>query len=84
MRSTQVNPTFLWQTPTYPFGFPLVTDPNKDGDVEITYPPYLTEILRVPLSKKQCRSEMVPYVRESKRAKQTRRETCARVQSQSW
>jgi hypothetical protein len=84
LRSPQVNPTFLWQTPTYPFGFPLVTDPNKDGDVEITYPPYLTEILRVPLSKKQCRTEMVPYVRESKRAKQTRREACARVQSQSW
>jgi hypothetical protein len=83
-KTNKVHPTFLWQKPTYPFGFPSAAEPNQDGDVVVTYPPFLTKILRIPLTKQQCYAESILYVPESKRKRQIRREECAKVQSQSW
>ncbi len=48
----KIHPTFLWQKQTFPFAYPSADDPNLDGDVIITYPPNLTRILPLPLSKK--------------------------------
>ena len=84
IRGNKVHPTFLWQKPTYPFGFPSVTEPDAEGDVTITYPPNLTRLLRTPMSKKQCLDENVLFVAESKKTRHVRREICAKVQSQSW
>jgi hypothetical protein len=81
---TKVQPTFLWQKPTYPFGFPSARDPTSEGDIVIIYPPSLTKILKTPFTQKQCKAEGMLYLTESKRIKRQRREECAKVQSQSW
>jgi hypothetical protein len=83
-KTNMVLPTFLWQNPTYPFGFPSAAEPTQDGDVVITYPPNLTKTLRLSLTKQQCFDEGELYIPESKRKRQIRREECAKVQSQSW
>ncbi len=83
-KNVKVQPTFLWQKPTYPFGFPSAAEPDHDGDIVITYPPQLTKNLLKPFSKKQCNAETILYIRESKRTKQIRRAECAKVQAESW
>ena len=84
LRANKIHPTFLWQKPTYPFGFPIVTEPNECGDVVITYPPNMTKLLQIPMSKKQCLAEGVLYIPEAKRTRHDRRALCGRIQSQSW
>ena len=84
LRAQKIHPTFLWQKPTYPFGFPIVAEPNEDGDVVISYPPNMTKLLRIPMSKKQCLAEGVLYIPESKRTRHERRALCTKLQSQSW
>ncbi len=83
-KSTKIHPTFLWQKPTYPFGFPNAAEPDIDGDVVITYPPNLIRNLMKPLNKKQCAKEKIAYIPEHKRFKALRREEYSKVQSQSW
>ena len=84
LKSNKIHPTFLWQHPTYPFAYPSACDPNDEGDVVITYPPFMTSILPTPLSAKQCLKEGLIYEHESRHAKQTRRAECAKIQNQSW
>jgi hypothetical protein len=84
MKAQKIHPTFLWQKPTYPFGYPYATDPDQNGDVTITYPPRLTRFLRLPMSKKKCKRENIPFTRESSQTKKMRRELCATINSQSW
>ncbi len=83
-RHMKVQPTFLWQNPTYPFGFPSAAEPDQDGDVVITYPPQLTKNLLKPFTKKQSIRKNVLFIRESKRKKQIRRAECAKVQAETW
>ena len=83
-RGNNIVPTFLWQHPTYPFGFPNVADPDEQGWVVITYPPSMTRLLRIPMSKKQCDTEGVLYIPEANRTRHDRRALCAKIQSQSW
>ena len=83
-KNMKVQPTFLWQKPTYPFGFPTGTEPDQDGDVVITYPPQLTRTLMKPFTAKQCVAENILYLREARRSKQLRRAECAKIQSESW
>ena len=84
LKAQKIHPTFLWQTPTYPFGYPNATDPDQNGDVTITYPPRLTRSLRLPLSKKTCKREKIQFTPESSKTKKARREVCATINSQSW
>jgi len=84
LKTTKIHPTFLWQKPTYPFGYPSASDPDINGDVTITYPPRLTRALRLPLTKKKCKRENIKWERESSHAKKLRRELCATINSQSW
>jgi hypothetical protein len=85
LRANKTHPTFQWQKPTYPFGFPIVSEPNEEGgDVVISYPPNMTKLLRIPMSKKQCLAEGVLYIPEAKRTRHERRALCTRLQSQSW
>jgi len=83
-KNVKVQPTFLWQKPTYPFGFPSAAEPDQDGDIVITYPPQLTKNLWKPFSEKQCKKERIPFIRESRRMKQIRRAECAKVQAETW
>ncbi len=83
-KNLKVQPTFLWQKPTYPFGFPYAAEPDQDGDVVITYPHQLTTRLMKPFTIKQCEAEGILFVPEARRTKQARRAECARVQSESW
>jgi hypothetical protein len=78
------HPTFLWQHPTFPFAYPIASDPNEDGDIILTYPPSTTSILTLPLSRKQCKKDGLDYAPESRQMKSGRRVTCARMQIQSW
>ena len=85
MKNTnKIQPTFLWQQPTYPFAYPYAADPTMDGDVVITYPPSLTKILLTPYSAKQCKKDNMQYVPETRHAKLLRRAECAKIQAQSW
>jgi hypothetical protein len=84
LKSNKIHPTFLWQKPTYPFAYPSASEPNDDGDVVITYPPFMTSILPTPLSEIQWHKEGLLYEHESRHAKQTRRAECAKIQNQSW
>ena len=80
----KIHPTFLWQKPTYPFAFPNAAEPSIDGDVVLTYPPGATKKLQLPLSSKQCKTEKMVHVPETRHVKQLRRAECAKVQTQSW
>ena len=82
--TSKIQPTFLWQQPTYPFAYPYAADPTMDGDIVITYPPSLSKILLTPYSAKQCKKEDMPYVPETRHAKLQRRAECAKIQAQSW
>ena len=84
MKGNKIHPTFLWQTPTYPFGYPNASEPDVQGDVVITYPPNMTQNLMKPFPPKICAKEGIAYVPENKRLKAIRREACAKVQAQSW
>jgi len=84
LKSNKIHPTFLWQKPTYPFAYPNASEPNDDGDVVITYPPFMTRILPLPLSQKQCLKEGLLYVPETRHTKQARRAECSRIQNQAW
>ena len=84
LKSNKIHPTFLWQKPTYPFAYPNASEPNDDGDVVITYPPFMTRILPLPLSQKQCLKEGLLYVPETRHTKQARRAECAKIQNQAW
>ncbi len=84
LQAQKIHPTFLWQKPTYPFGYPYASDPDQNGDVTITYPPRLTHFLRLPLSKKKCKRENIPITRESLQTKKMMRELCATINLQSW
>ncbi len=79
-----IEPTFLWQKPTYPFGFPMVTKPDPNGDIVITYPPSTTTLLRIPRTKKQCLDAGVLYIPQTKRTRHDRRSLCAKIKTQSW
>ena len=76
-------PTFLWQKPTFPFGFPNVTEPDVNGDIVMTYPPSLTKLLKTPMSQKQCETEGILYIPESKKMRHERRAACAKIQNHS-
>jgi hypothetical protein len=84
LKNPKIHPTFLWQKPTFPFAYPMASEPNKDGDIVITYPPNTTSILQLPLSQKQCTKEGVNFVHESRHTKSARRAECAKIQIQSW
>jgi len=84
LKSNKVHATFLWQHPTFPFAFPYASEPDADGDINITYPPQLTRVLKLPFTKKQCKAEGILFIAESKRLRQKRREECAKIQSQQW
>jgi hypothetical protein len=83
-KNQKIHPTFLWQKPTFPFAYPLASEPNEDGDIVLTYPPHTTSILQLPLSVKQCHKEGLPFVAESRQTKSARRAECAEIQIQSW
>ena len=78
-----IQPIFLWQNPTYPFGFPMASEPNPNGDIEITYPPSTTTLLRIR-SQKQCREAAVLYVPDTKRTRHDRKELYRKIQTQAW
>jgi hypothetical protein len=84
-RSPGPIPTFLFQRPTFPFGFPNASTPHAlTGDICITYPPELTKRLSVPLTKKQCKMEGIPHVPEPKENIRRRKQACNEVQGQCW
>jgi nucleotide-binding universal stress UspA family protein len=84
IKNQKIHPTFLWQKPTFPFAYPLASEPNEDGDIVLTYPPNTTSILQLPLSVKQCQKEGLPFLAESRQTKSARRAECAKIQIQSW
>ena len=84
LKGGKMAPTFLWQKPTFPFGFPNVTEPDVNGDIVMTYPPSLTKLLKTPMSQKQCETEGILYIPESKKVRHERRAACAKIQNQSW
>jgi hypothetical protein len=84
LSGNKMHSTFLWQKPTYPFGFPSVTEPEANGNIVITYPPRNTRLLRTPMSKKQCVDDGLLYVPEAKHTRHARRALCAKLQYQSW
>jgi hypothetical protein len=84
-RSPGPIPTFLFQRPTFPFGFPNASTSHAfTGDICITYPPELTKRLSVPLTKAQCKMEGIPHVPEPKENIRRRKQACNEVQGQCW
>ena len=78
-------PTFLFQRPTFPFGFPSASPPDPiSGDIFITYPPKLSQSLSVPLTKAQCTDEGLVHVPEPKEYARKRKLACNEVQGQCW
>jgi hypothetical protein len=78
-------PTYLFQRPTFPFGFPTASAPDPiTGDIFLTYPPALTKSLCVPLTKAQCELERLPHVPEAKVYTRRRKQACNEVQGQCW
>jgi len=78
-------PTFLFQRPTFPFGFPSASPPDPfSGDIFITYPPKLSQHLAVPLTEAQCLKEGLKHVPESKESVRKRKLASNEVQGQSW
>jgi hypothetical protein len=78
-------PTFLFQRPTFPFGFPHASTPDPvTGDVTITYPPGLSKRLTLPLTAAQCLKEGLIHRPEPKEYARRRKEACNEVQRQCW
>jgi hypothetical protein len=78
-------PTYLFQRPTFPFGFPSASPPDPiTGDIYITYPPKLSQNLSVPLTEAQCLKEGLEYVPEPKENARKRKRACNEVQGQCW
>jgi len=78
-------PTYLFQRPTFPFGFPSASPPDPiSGDIFITYPPKLTRNLSVPLTEAQCKLAGIEYVPETKESVRKRKLACNEVQGQCW
>lgn len=78
-------PTYLFQRPTFPFGFPHASTPDPTtGDIVITYPPELTKRLSLPLTKAQCVLEGIEHVTEPKENVRKRKQACNEVQGQCW
>jgi hypothetical protein len=79
------DPTFLFQKTSFPFAFPFASTPDPStGDVVLTYPPELSRRLSVPLTKKQCVKEQIPYVPESRDGSRKRRQACHDIQAHTW
>ena len=78
-------PTFRFQRPTFPFGFPHASTPDPlTGDVAITYPPGLAKRLSLPLTKAQCKTEGLIHRTEPKEYVRRRKQACNEVQGQCW
>ena len=78
-------PTFLFQKPTFPFGFPMASTPDPlTGDVSLTYPAELTKRLLVPLTEQMCIVECITYIPEHRDSIRKRKHACNEVQAQTW
>jgi hypothetical protein len=86
-KSTGPPPTYLFQKPTFPFGFPSASTPDGiTGDVHLTYPVVeLTKNLQVPLTEQQCIDEYIPYGLEHRDGGARKRKlACNEVHAQTW
>ena len=78
-------PTFLFQKPSFPFGFPMASSPDPfSGDVSLTYPAQLTKRLLVPLTEQMCKDEFITYIPENRESIRQRKQACCEVQAQTW
>lgn len=81
----RIEGTFLWQQPTSPFGYPSVSSPDpKTGNMIMSYPPFVTYSLRLPLTHKLCKEEQLEYRAEPSHVQETRRREARRIDAQVW
>jgi hypothetical protein len=79
------QPTYLWQLPTCPFGYPSVSSPDhNNGNMLVTYPVRTTTLLRLPFTPKMCVYENIEYKEDSTAVLEGRRKEARRIDGQEW
>jgi hypothetical protein len=79
------QPTYLWQLPSCPFGYPSVTSPDpKNGNMLVCYPASTTSLLRLPFTQKMCVADNIEYKEDSTAVLEARRKEARRIDGQEW
>ncbi len=79
------QPTYLWQLPSCPFGYPSVTSPDpKNGNMLVSYPASTTSFLRLPFTAKMCLEDNIEYKEDTTVVLEARRKEARRIDGQEW